>query len=38
MIIIDYAATQQLDEATKLAKDLLSQYAGATNFEIKYIE
>ena len=38
MIIIDYAATQQLDEATQLAKDLLSQYAGATNFEIKYIE
>jgi DNA/RNA-binding domain of Phe-tRNA-synthetase-like protein len=38
MIIIDYAATPLLDEATKLAKDLLVQFAWATNFEIKYIQ
>ena len=38
MIIIDYAATPLLEEATKLAEDLLVQYAGATNFEIKYIQ
>ena len=37
MIIIDYAATSQLEEATILAKDLLVQFAGATNFEIKNI-
>ncbi len=37
MIIIDYAATPQLEEATILAKDLLVQFAGATNFEIKNI-
>ena len=38
MIIIDYATTPQLEEATILAKDLLVQFAGATNFEIKNIE
>jgi DNA/RNA-binding domain of Phe-tRNA-synthetase-like protein len=38
MIIIDYAATPLLDEATILAKDLLVQFAGATNFEIKNIK
>lgn len=38
MIIIDYAATPLLDEATILAKDLLVQYAGAVNFEIKNIQ
>jgi DNA/RNA-binding domain of Phe-tRNA-synthetase-like protein len=38
MIIIDYAATTLLDEATNLARELLVQFAGATNFEIKNIE
>lgn len=38
MIIIDYAATPLLDEATILAKDLLVQYARAANFEIKNIQ
>jgi DNA/RNA-binding domain of Phe-tRNA-synthetase-like protein len=38
MIIIDYAATPLLYEATSLAKDLLVQFAGATNFEIIYIQ
>lgn len=38
MIIIDYASTSQLEEATILAKDLLVQFAGATNFEIKNIQ
>ena len=38
MIIIDYAATPLLDEATILAKDLLIQYAQAANFEIKNIQ
>jgi DNA/RNA-binding domain of Phe-tRNA-synthetase-like protein len=38
MIIIDYAATPLLDEATNLARELLVQFAGATNFEIKNIE
>lgn len=37
MIIIDYAATPQLEEATILAKELLVKFAGATNFEIKNI-
>ncbi len=38
MIIIDYAATSLLDKATILAKELLVQYAGAVNFEIKNIQ
>ena len=38
MIIIDYAATPQLDEATTLARELLVQYAAAVNFEIKNIQ
>lgn len=37
MIIIDYASSPQLSEATKLAKKLLEKYAQATNFEIKNI-
>jgi hypothetical protein len=38
MIIIDYAATTLLDEATTLARELLVQYARAADFEIKNIE
>lgn len=37
MIIIDYAATPQLAEATAFAKDLLVKYAQAVNIEIKNI-
>lgn len=37
MIIIDYAASPQLAEATDLAKNLLEKYAQSTNFEIKNI-
>ncbi|KAF0236334.1 MAG: phosphoenolpyruvate [Prolixibacteraceae bacterium] len=37
MIIIDYAVSQQLKEATVFAKELLEKYAQATNFEIKNI-
>ncbi len=37
MIIIDYAASSQLEEATVLAKDLLIKYVQATHFEIKTI-
>jgi len=37
MIIIDYAASVQLAEATVYAKKLLEKYARATNFEIKTI-
>ena len=37
MIIIDYASSPQLSEATVLAKNLLEKYAQATNFEIKNI-
>jgi len=37
MIIIDYAASPQLAEATDFAKNLLEKYAQATNFEIKNI-
>ena len=37
MIIIDYASSVQLKEATDFAKKLLEKYAGATNFEIKNI-
>jgi DNA/RNA-binding domain of Phe-tRNA-synthetase-like protein len=37
MIIIDYAVSQQLNEATDFAKKLLEKYAQATNFEIKNI-
>jgi len=37
MIIIDYAASSQLAEATDLAKNLLEKYAQATNIEIKNI-
>ena len=38
MIIIDYAATPQLAEATAFAKDLLVKYANAINFEIKTVK
>ena len=38
MIIIDYAGSQQLNEATDFAKELLVKYAQATNFEIKNIK
>jgi len=37
MIIVDYAATVQLDEATAYAKNLLVRFAQATNFEIENI-
>jgi DNA/RNA-binding domain of Phe-tRNA-synthetase-like protein len=37
MIIIDYAASRELAEATGFAKELLVKYAQATNFEIKTI-
>jgi DNA/RNA-binding domain of Phe-tRNA-synthetase-like protein len=37
MIIIDYAVSQQLTEATVFAKKLLEKYAQTTNFEIKNI-
>lgn len=37
MIIIDYAASPQLAEATDLAKELLGKYAQATNIDIKKI-
>ncbi len=37
MIIIDYAGSPQLAEATAFAKELLEKYAQATNFEIKNI-
>ncbi|MCE4564267.1 hypothetical protein INQ51_08075 [Maribellus sp. CM-23] len=38
MIIIDYAASEVLAEATVLAQKLLEEYADATNFEIKTVE
>ena len=37
MIIIDYAATSRLAEATDFAKDLLVKYAQAVNIETKNI-
>jgi DNA/RNA-binding domain of Phe-tRNA-synthetase-like protein len=37
MIIIDYAVSQKLTEATDFAKKLLEKYAQGTNFEIKNI-
>ena len=37
MIIIDYASSPQLSEATVLAKNLFEKYAQATNFEIENI-
>ncbi|NQU52685.1 MAG: hypothetical protein HQ522_09115 [Bacteroidetes bacterium] len=37
MVIIDYAATPQLEEATDLAVSLLKEYAGAINIELKNI-
>ena len=37
MIIIDYAGSVQLKEATDFAKRLLEKYAQSTNFEIKNI-
>ncbi len=37
MIIIDYAASAQLAEATVFARELLVKYARATNFDIKNI-
>ena len=38
MIIIDYASSPQLIEATIMAKNLLEKYAQAINFEIKNID
>lgn len=38
MIIISYEPSKILDEATKLAKELLEKYAGAKNFELKTIQ
>ncbi len=38
MIIIDYAASEVLSEATVLAQKLLEEYADACNFEIKTVE
>ncbi len=37
MIIVDYAVSPHLAEATGFAKELLVKYARATNFEIKNI-
>lgn len=37
MVIIDYAASPRLAEATAFAKDLLLKYAQASNFDIKNI-
>ena len=37
MIIIDYAGSVQLKEATDFAKRLLEKYAQSTDFEIKNI-
>ena len=37
MIIIDYAASPKLAEATGFAKELLEKYTQATNFDIKTI-
>lgn len=37
MVIIDYSATPQLEEATTLAISLLKKYAKATNIELKSI-
>ncbi len=38
MVIIDYAATPQLEEATDLAVSLLKEHAGASNIELKNIK
>ncbi|GAB1452414.1 phenylalanine--tRNA ligase beta subunit-related protein [Draconibacterium sp.] len=38
MIIIDYAASPQLADATVFAKELLVKYARATNFDIQNIK
>ena len=38
MIIIDYGASFELNEATNLAIDLLKKYAQATNIELKNIK
>ena len=37
MIIIDYATSSQLNDATDLAVNLLKEYAGAENFELQSI-
>ena len=37
MIIIDYGSLELLDEATQLAVELLTRFAGATNFELRTI-
>lgn len=37
MIIIDYAASQQLEEATNMVVNLLEKYANATNIELNMI-
>jgi hypothetical protein len=37
MIIIDYASSTQLTEATGFAKELLLKYTQAANFDIKTI-
>jgi DNA/RNA-binding domain of Phe-tRNA-synthetase-like protein len=38
MVIIDYATSPKLAEATSFAKELLIKYANATNFDIKNIK
>jgi len=38
MIIIDYDNSGQLNDATKLAKKLLQEYASATNFEFNTVK
>lgn len=38
MMIISYGETNRLEEATDMAKHLLTKYAGATHFEFKMIE
>jgi len=37
MIIIDFSASMQLNDATNMAVDLLKKYANATNFELRTI-
>ena len=37
MIIIDYGAHEGLGKATELAKELLTEYTNATNFEFKTV-
>jgi DNA/RNA-binding domain of Phe-tRNA-synthetase-like protein len=37
MVIIDYGSSEQLLEATEMARNLLEKYAQAKNFKIKNI-